>query len=202
MVRALVPSMGHIERAQQQSSSIHTVAWCSWLSRQSNTLKVSSSSLDAIIFFLVTMTTRYIYLSFPLGIDRPLFGVPDAGSRNMKLFRLDEKHGKYLHLAFHYAADFPLIHHSHDMQLFRLTWNQSDAVPVILLGRLVESLAIDYYLYFILDRTALNEFLYQSIAPLFPLSPGGEETCWSQQYRNRCLIDYFEISCDCMISVR
>ncbi|KAI0843161.1 hypothetical protein F5Y06DRAFT_257037, partial [Hypoxylon sp. FL0890] len=39
------------------------VSWCSWLSRQSNTLKVSSSNLDEIIFFYFLFTSQPL-LSF------------------------------------------------------------------------------------------------------------------------------------------
>ena len=39
-------------RCQQLHEHLQRSLWCSWLSRQSNTLKVSSSNLDRLIFFL------------------------------------------------------------------------------------------------------------------------------------------------------
>lgn len=51
------------------------VRWCSWLSRQSNTLKVSSSNLDEIIFF-ASRFSRIDFLPMPaLWVDMGMCGV-------------------------------------------------------------------------------------------------------------------------------
>ena len=42
---------------------VHLVSWCSWLSRQSNTLKVSSSSLDEIISFFIVLDSFFFLFS-------------------------------------------------------------------------------------------------------------------------------------------
>ncbi|KAH6855759.1 hypothetical protein B0I37DRAFT_365655 [Chaetomium sp. MPI-CAGE-AT-0009] len=51
------------------------VSWCSWLSRQSNTLKVSSSSLDEII-----------HIPFCLWLFATGFFTPCIGSTTLSYF--------------------------------------------------------------------------------------------------------------------
>ncbi len=59
------------EQKQRQAK----VRWCSWLSRQSNTLKVSSSNLDRIsLCFCWVMRFGFVMLPFCLDLFGPCRG--------------------------------------------------------------------------------------------------------------------------------